>query len=188
MKYAQDQTFSHFDNNENPLEKGVYENCTFEHCNFYEANLSDYQFAECIFTGCNLSLAKLFGTAFRDVTFTDCKMLGLHFEQGNAFGLSFHFERCALNHSSFYQLKLKKTSFIQCQLQEVDFTETDLTEAVLADCDLLRATFDHTILEKADLRTAFHYSLHPETNRIRKARFSLPGLPGLLDRYDIDIE
>jgi hypothetical protein len=43
-------------------------------------------------------------------------------------------------------------------------------------------------LEKADFRTAFNYSINPETNRIKKAKFSKEGLNGLLDKYDIEIE
>jgi len=52
----------------------------------------------------------------------------------------------------------------------------------------LQAMFIHTNLEKADFRSAFNYSIDPETNRIRKARFSVPAVTGLLDKYDIEIE
>jgi len=52
----------------------------------------------------------------------------------------------------------------------------------------MRAAFENTILEKADFRTSFNYSIDPEKNRIRKARFSLAGISGLLDKYDIEID
>jgi hypothetical protein len=45
-------------------------------------------------------------TAFRDIKFKGCKMLGLNFEDCNEFGLSFNFENCSLNHSSFYKIKV----------------------------------------------------------------------------------
>ncbi|OQA01530.1 MAG: hypothetical protein BWY70_00347 [Bacteroidetes bacterium ADurb.Bin408] len=45
-----------------------------------------------------------------------------------------------------------------------------------------------TNLEKADLRTAFNYIIDPELNHIKKARFSLRGISGLLAKYNIDIE
>ena len=48
-------------------------------------------------------------------------------------------------------------------LHEVDFSETDLTKALLDTCDLARATFDQTILEEANLRTAYHLSIYPAT-------------------------
>ena len=73
-------------------------------------------------------------------------------------------------------------------MKEVDFTEADLTESVLDGCDLTGAIFDATNLEKADLRTALHYSIDPQQNRIKKAKFSWPALTGLLDRYQIVID
>jgi len=70
----------------------------------------------------------------------------------------------------------------------VDFTECDLTGSIFENCDLTNATFDNTIIEKVDFRTAFNYSINPELNRIKKAKFSIQGISGLLSKYDIDIE
>jgi uncharacterized protein YjbI with pentapeptide repeats len=70
----------------------------------------------------------------------------------------------------------------------VDFTAADLSQAVFDACDLADALFDRTVLEKADLRGALHYSIDPETNRVKKARFSPEGLRGLLGKYDIIID
>jgi fluoroquinolone resistance protein len=44
------------------------------------------------------------------------------------------------------------------------------------------------MLEKADFRTSNGYSIDPEMNRIKKAKFSLEGVAGLLDKYDIEVE
>jgi fluoroquinolone resistance protein len=59
---------------------------------------------------------------------------------------------------------------------------------VFDNCDLTRATFDRSVLEKADFRTSYNYSIDPENNKIKKAKFSLLGVSGLLDKYDIAIE
>jgi uncharacterized protein YjbI with pentapeptide repeats len=115
-------------------------------------------------------------------------MLGIHFENCNQFGLSVTFEGCNLSHCSFYQVKLKKTNFKNCSVQEVDFTECDLSNSVFANCDFTNANFENTVLEKADLRTSFNYFIDPEINRIKKAKFSLSGVPGLLRKYDIEID
>jgi uncharacterized protein YjbI with pentapeptide repeats len=66
--------------------------------------------------------------------------------------------------------------------------QTDFTNASFSECDLRNAIFENTILEKADFRSAINYTLDPEQNRIKGAKFSLQGLPGLLDRYKISIE
>ena len=70
----------------------------------------------------------------------------------------------------------------------MDFTEADLNNSVFDKCDLLNSKFDVTVLEGTDFRTAFNYSIDPEKNKIKKAKFSASGISGLLDKYDIEIE
>lgn len=186
--FTQDQTFNKINFTEEPLLKGEYENCTFTNCNFEETNLTEFKFIDCEFRDCNLSLVLLHGTVLREVKFKDCKMLGIQFETCNDFGLYFSFENCQLNHSTFFQMNIKKTIFRNCQLREIDFSETNLTNVTFDNCDLSQSIFVHSILDKADLRTAYNYSIDPENNRLKKARFSILGISGLLDKYDIVIQ
>jgi hypothetical protein len=62
-----------------------------------------------------------------------------------------------------------------------------LTSSVFHNCNLLKAAFYNTIIEKADFATSINYSIDPEINRIKKAKFSIFGLPGLLDKHDLII-
>jgi len=188
QEYVAEKTFDKIAYTENPLPIGEYEHCTFVNCDFSNSNLTDIKFMDCTFDNCNLSMAIFMKTALQNAIFKSCKMLGLHFDHCSEFGLSVSFDNCNLNHSSFFQTKLKKTIFKNSKLQEVDFTECDLSSSVFNNCDLMNATFDKTVIEKADFRTAFNYSINPETNRIKKGRFSLSGIAGLLDRYDIEID
>ncbi len=167
---------------------GDYENCHFTDCNFSNVNLSQVHFMSCTFTGCNISMSALTNTAFRDVVFTKCKLLGLRFDDCSSLLFLVRFEDCNLTLSSFYKRRLKGTLFKQCNLQEVDFAEADLSQAIFNDCDMLRALFDNTILEKADLRTSYNYSIDPMKNKLKKAKFSVPGIVGLVDNLDIIIE
>lgn len=185
--YREDAVFDKQDFTVEPPEKGEYENCVFQHCDFSNADLSGFRFTGCRFTACNLSLVRLVKTVLRDTTFTDCKMLGLRFDDCHTFDLSFSFGQCTLMHSTFYGMKIPGTVFRNSQLREVDFTGCDLCRAVFDDCDLAGARFENTRLEKADLRTAVHYSIDPNSNMIKKARFSLSGVTGLLDTWDIEI-
>jgi hypothetical protein len=50
------------------------------------------------------------------------------------------------------------------------------------------ARFEESNLERADFRTASHYSIDPEMNKLKGAKFSLLGIPGLLDKYGIIID
>lgn len=115
-------------------------------------------------------------------------MLGLHFDHCNNFGLSFTFDDCILNHSTFFKKKIKRTTFTNTQLLEVDFSECDLSSSIFDRCDLTGAVFYNTIIEKADFRTSNNFSIDPEINRIKKAKFSVYGLTGLLVKHDLMIE
>lgn len=182
--YVVEQSFERL----STLEAGEYELCDFVQCDFSNLDFSEYKFVECTFRECNLSLLKLEKTAVRNCQFYQCKMLGLRFDACNPFGLSFRFENCQLNHSSFFNVVVKKTYFKQCQLQEVDFTDADLSGAIFEECNLSLAHFERTNLEKADLRTARDFIIDPEQNRLKKAKFSMQGLPGLLSKYGLEIE
>lgn len=188
LTYIADQKFENDAFKMNPLRKGEYENCQFRNYDFSECNLSDFVFTDCEFQYCNLSLIKLTNTTLRDVKFQNCKMLGLHFDDCNEFALSFRFENCTLDHSSFFSTKIIKTIFKDSRLHEVDFSECDLTNSSFFNCDLGGALFDNTNLEKTDFLTSYGYSLDPERNRLKKTIFSSNGLPGLLSKYDIIIE
>ena len=72
--------------------------------------------------------------------------------------------------------------------EKADFTESNLSNAVFEQCDLSRAMFIHTNLEKTDFRSSFNYSFDPGMNRMKKAKFALAGVVGLLDQYDIEVE
>ncbi len=188
MNYIVDQTFEKQDYTTLHLAKGEYEGCVFNACNFNASNLSNINFIDCTFTNCNLSTASLGNTGLRNVIFSDCKMLGMHFENCNTFLFAVSFTKCYLNLSSFYKCNMKKSVFISCSLHEVDFTECDLSAASFLHCDFHLSVFGNTILEKADLRTSFNYTLDPELNKIKKAKFSLQGSTGLLHKYNIEIE
>jgi fluoroquinolone resistance protein len=185
MTLFTEQIFDGLDFTTEPLQKADYEQCRFLNCNFSDLHLSGFGFEDCEFENCNLSMAKVRNTSLKTVSFRKCKLVGLNFGEANPFLITLHFEDCSLNLASFYKLKLKNTTFKNCNLQEVDFTETDLTASLLDNCDLSNATFDRSILEKSDFRTAVNYRIDPDNNRLKKAKFSASGVVGLLVKYDI---
>ena len=182
---TEDQHFKGIDYTDAILPKGAYEYCTFVDCVFSNSNLSEMTFVECSFENCDFSMAKINDTTFREAQFKGCKLLGLRFEDCNEFLLSFDFADCTLNFSSFNKLSLKGIIFKNCTLHEVDFSETNLSEAIFENCDLSGTVFNYTKLEKADFSTSLHFSIDPETNHVKKAKFSLDGVVGLLDKYGI---
>jgi len=188
LLFIENQEFNNINYTNESLPKGEYEHCSFKDCLFLGSDLSDIIFSESIFENCDLSNALLKNTAFKDVRFTNSKLLGLHFDDCNPFLLEFSFEYSVLNYSSFYKLKMKKTHFKSCKMKEVDFVETDLNGSIFYDCDLLGTLFENSNLEKCDFYTSYNYQFNPDINRLKKAKFSVRGVAGLLSKYDISID
>lgn len=184
MDTYENQTFEKLES----IAQGEYDNCTFKYCSFSEKDLSNYTFSECVFEHCDLSSAQVKNTSFKDVEFLHCKLLGINFSEVNTFLLYFKFSYCMLSYASFYQLKITKMIWKNCMLEEADFSEAELTGAQFMDCDFRGAMFDQTNLEKADFSTSINYSIDPEANRIKKAKFSKDGALGLLAKYDIILD
>ncbi len=115
-------------------------------------------------------------------------MIGFPFFECNSFLLELYFNACNLNLASFFNLKLKKTRFDNCNLQGVDFTETDLEYAIFNTSDLTSAIFENTNLENTDFRTASNYTINPEKNKLKDAKFLKEKLYGLLSIYNISVE
>ncbi|MBD0825229.1 pentapeptide repeat-containing protein [Aestuariibaculum marinum] len=188
MHITEDEVFEKQDFTINRLPKGDYDYCRFINCNFSESFMSEIKFLECEFIDCNLSSANITYTSFQEVQFKRCKMLGLHFENCNTFGLEIKIEDCVLDHSSFYQVGLKTSRITNSKCVHVDFTEADLSGLVFNGCDFKEATFQNSNLEHTDFRKATNYRIHPEHNKMKGAKFALEGVSGLLEAYQIKIE
>lgn len=165
-----------------------FEQCTFVGCDFSGGGFSNCKFVDCAFTACNLSNAGLINCQIKNVTFKDCKLMGINFSECADFMFTVSFEGCLLDYASFVRKKMPKTLFSRTSLRSVDFTECDLTKSQFIMADLTDAVFQKSILKEANLVSATNFFIDPELNNIRKAKFSIYGLPGLLARYGIIVE
>lgn len=171
------------------LPEGIddFENCEFRSCDFSNADFSRYKFTDCSFVDCNLTMMKIRSASMQSVLFRGCKMLGVHFDELNTFGMVIGFEKCLLNHSTFYKLNLKKAPFTDCELHECDFSECDLSGTDFKGADLRDAKFDRTNLENADLSSALNFTIHPVQNKLKGAKFSKEGLAGLISVFGVKV-
>lgn len=165
-----------------------FEDCVFKNCDFSNSNFSNNTFMDCEFIDCNLSMTELIGSSLKTVSFRNCKLLGIQFNTCADFMFSVHFQDCILDYSSFANKKMPKTKFNSCSLKDANFTNTDLSVSVFDNCNLDNAIFNDTQLKEVNFLTAYNYKIDPEFNPMKKAKFSVQGIPGLLDKYDIKIQ
>jgi uncharacterized protein YjbI with pentapeptide repeats len=174
------------------LRDGVVENRVFENCVFTRAHLSGSsfrrcRFVDCVFEECDLSNWQLAGAEMRAVTFKDCKMVGINWAHTGSL-VHLDWNSCVLSYGNFVGLDLRKSSMRKCVAREADFADANLSEMDLRGTDFGAARFANTNLTKADLRQAMNYSIRPDSNKIKKAKFSLPEATLLLYGLDIVLE
>lgn len=186
--YHEQKEFKNIDYSEKSLRNREFVKCTFISCNFTNSDLRDNNFEDCVFENCNFSMTLIGNVGLSNVHFNNCKIMGVDFTKCSKFMFSFKFNNCMLDYSTFFGTKLKGTSFLKCSLREVDFSESNLIAASFQECDLMAARFSSTVLEKADFRNARNFSIDPEFNKIKNAKFSAHQLEGLLHKYKLDIE
>jgi uncharacterized protein YjbI with pentapeptide repeats len=184
-QYYEEETFTSLQPTENDLAGKEFELCTFENCNFSEADFSHTKFTECNFINCNLAMVKLTNTSLKTVDFQNCKLTGVDFSECNDFIFAVGFTGSILDFASFIKMEVKNTHFCDCHIHEANFTRSNLENAVFENCDLKGAIFSHTKLMKCDFVSAYNFIIDPNENNVRKAKFSLDGLPGLLQKYRI---
>lgn len=164
-----------------------FENCIFKNCDFTNTVFISSQFMDCEFIDCNLSMVDFSGTSLKNITFKNCKLLGIPFQNCDDFLFQVSFENCALDFASFINKKMPKTRFFSCSMKDVSFVGTQLKQSVFDKCDLMGTIFNDSNLTECNFTTSSNYQIDPEFNVLKKAKFSLQGLPGLLEKYDIKI-
>ena len=185
--YFDQESFAKVDFTTKNINGNEFTNCTFVNCDFSGLTLTRVEFSDCIFDTCNLSSTVLNQVKLDNGQFRKCKMLGINFSQCSDFLFSVGFSDCILDYSIFIGKKLIATKFLNCSLKEGNFSDCNLSQADFSGSDLLMAVFRQTNLEKADFRKALNFSIDPEFNKMKKAKFSQIDLSGLLHKYNLDI-
>jgi len=165
-----------------------YEECVFRNCIWIETDLSSMTFIDCQFIDCDLTMSMVTNTALQSINFANCKMMGVRFHACKSFLLEMSFESCKMDFSSFQGLKGQGLKFNQCSLVEADFINADLRNVQLTDCNLEGAQFENTLLDFANLTDSVGIDLDPEINFVKGVKVSMSSLPGLLTKYQLNIQ
>jgi uncharacterized protein YjbI with pentapeptide repeats len=188
LVYHHDKKFIDIDYSGKKLSGREFEGCTFIRTDFSNSTVRDSFFTDCVFEHCNFSMTKLDNSSMAGASFVNCKLTGVDFSATSEFNFSVSFNNSVLDYASFSRKKMIKTIFTECRITGASFAEADLTGSKFVSCDLTQAVFNRTILNAVDFTTATNFSIDPEINRMKKARFSLYGLPGLVEKYEVVIE
>lgn len=170
------------------LDDALFEQCHFTGIDFTGTDLSGASFTDCVFQQCNLQMQPMNNILLGGVQFSNCKLNGIDFTHCNSFRFDVHFTGCLLDYTYFFEKNMKKAKLVDCSIRQAQFVQCDLSNALFQNCDLEQTMFDHNNLQGADFTTSVNLRLDPETNKIRKAKFSLYNLPGLLAKYDIVVK
>lgn len=167
----------------------TFDGCIFRNCDFSSSQLDGIKFLNCSFTACLFTLTSFAGTLLDDVVFSDCKMTGAAFgDRSGSHRLSASFAGCILDNALFCSVKAPKTAFRKCRMHETVVERCDFRESIFDACDMAGIAFTASDLAGTDFTTSYGWTIDPEDNKIRGARFSLPTLPGLLTKYRIKVE
>jgi uncharacterized protein YjbI with pentapeptide repeats len=92
-----------------------------------------------------------------------------------------------MHDTSFYAMNLEHIQLNHCDLKGSDFTGITAINASFPGCNFTDVTFDESDLSGADFTTSTDYRINPLKNRIKKAKFSVSGLYGLVSDFDIEV-
>jgi uncharacterized protein YjbI with pentapeptide repeats len=165
----------------------VFEECTFEKCNFLDCKFYSTRFEKCTFTKCTINGVKFRNCIFDEADFKNSKIIATDFSEVKDFE-SVHFEDCILDYSSFYGVDARNLSIVNGKATEADFTEGKFKEASFERTDLEKAIFHNTDLTRASFKHAKNYTIDIKTNKLKKAKFSIPEVLTLLQTLDIEVE
>jgi fluoroquinolone resistance protein len=165
-----------------------FEACTFVSCTFSEVNFSNCRFVDCTFEKCTLNLIKLDNVSMDEVLFKENKLSGIDFSGLAGISKSLEFTNSKLNYIVIADIDLEKRIFKECSIIESSFFKVNLQSADFSGSDIKGTRFEDCDLRKANFVGAKNYFIDTVTNKIAKARFSLPEATSLLKNLDIVLE
>lgn len=186
-KELYDEDFSGLNLQESEKLKIEFNNCNFVNCRIYKVKFKHCKFVDCAFTNCDMSMSQFPLSTFLNTKFEKCKLSGINWIDIDPTWFDISLTECVLNYSSFHSMELKGMKIHKCTALETDFMEANLSGANLTETDFNGSLFMRTNLAGADFTEAFNYSIDPRSNNIKKAKFTIPEVIGLLDAFEIEL-
>jgi len=167
-----------------------FRDCVFEECDLRELRLHRCDFVDSDLLACDLGLLDVAESRFGGVTLEACHAVGIVWSRADTSGrlLEVDVKDSVLNFCTFDGLDLRTRRFEGCTIHEALFSNCDLRDASFRHSDLAGSQFEGCDLRGADVRTARHYAIVANRNRVEGLRASLPEAAGLLAGLGIDLD
>jgi uncharacterized protein YjbI with pentapeptide repeats len=169
------------------LAGATFSKCTFTGCDFSGLRLASTRFEDCRFTDSNLSNIVVDHTRFDDAAFTRCKLVGLNFGLSDPLTFGLSLTQCLLRYVNFSQLRWKRAILTDCDAFDSDFGGAKLLGADLTRTRFHACRFTGADLSGADFSHATGYDLDVRTEKLTRAKFTLPEAMNLLAPFGVDI-
>jgi len=180
-------SFSGLELTEADLSGRSFWDCSFSDCDLSYASLKDASLEGCVFKDCKLANTALDGAKLMNCSFDGCKLVGLRFFTCSAMSFEIHLKDCRLELCNFSDLHMKRSSIVDSSVGECYFQNTFLVEANFSGSRFDGTLFHACDLQRANFLLASGYAIDPTTNKVRKAKFSLPDAVNLLSGFGVDI-
>lgn len=188
LDYAGDSGFTGIDFSDRTLDQKEYENCTFTSCIFSGTKILSSKFESVKFVSCNLSNTDFTDSRLIDVEFVNCKLIGLALFKCRQSVFDLRFVKSRIEYCNFSDVSMKRCVFDSCDFRESWFQNTFLVESRFTGCVFNDTRFDKCDLKKASFLDSTGYVIDPRDCKIQHAVFSVPGVFGLLDEFEIYIQ
>ncbi len=181
-----DTIFTDIDEDSTSIEESAFYRCRFENSSFQYSEFIDCEFQECSFHNCNLSLAGFINSRIIDTEFYGSKLMGINWGNAGPVIVATYIN-CLMNNCSFSGMNLTKVRFESCSFVESSFTDNKMCKVVMADCDFSECMFHQNDLTGSNFISSRNYFMNSDTNKISKAKFSLPEAVSLLANLGVEL-
>ncbi len=164
-----------------------FSNCAFTGCDFSGLRLTSTRFEDCRFTDANFSNTVIDHTRFDSAAFARCKLVGLNFGLSDPLTFTLSLTQCLLRYVNFSQLRWKNAVLTDCDVFDSDFGGARLDRADFTRTRFRACRFAGADLSGADFSHAAGYDLDVRTEKLAKARFTLPEALNLLGPFGVEI-
>ncbi|MEQ8155382.1 MAG: pentapeptide repeat-containing protein [Clostridiaceae bacterium] len=192
MNYFEDEKINNLKLRNETISDTKYIDCEFYNCDFIDVEVDNCLFKDCKFYNCTMNNVTFKYTSMKNAILDNSAFIGINWNtlkgDSRTFEPIYSAKECFFKYNNFILMNLNKFKFSGSNFQESFFEECDLRETDFKDVRFQNTQFTQCNMTKADFRGATGYVIDIQSNKLKKARFSLPDVLTLLDSIEVLID